>query len=277
VDRPTAPHRDASRPIGNVVAVVALPTPPVAQLAAEPRQRWRLTFARDPVPADQVGRAALDAWQAMLAGSGLPVAGLEPGGPGRARIAFAAPLPAGACGAAELADLWLLERRPLWALREALAKRLPAAHRWIGAEDVWLGAPPLAGRVSAADWRIEVGDADLSCEPAISRDRLAEAARALIAARTLSRVRVKGTTEKRYDLRPLLADVRVDPADGSPAPGADTLVVRVRTRIHPELGAGRPEEVIAALAETAGLAIEIVATTRERLVLADDLPVPRRR
>ncbi|MEA2519249.1 MAG: hypothetical protein QOF49_1329, partial [Chloroflexota bacterium] len=115
------------------------PRPP----AAEPRQRWRLTFAREPVEREQVGRAGLDAWQESLVGSGLPVAGLEPGGAGKARIAFAAPLPASVRGEAELADIFLLGRRLLWEVREALETRLPAGHRWVAAEDVWLGAPPL--------------------------------------------------------------------------------------------------------------------------------------
>jgi hypothetical protein len=49
------------------------------------------------------------------------------------------------------------------------------------------------------------------------------------------------------------------------------VVLRARTRFHPELGSGRPEEVVAALAEAAGAALEITSIERERLVLADDL------
>jgi hypothetical protein len=237
----------------------AAPVPP-----AEARQRWRLTFARDPVDADHVGRAVLDAWQEALAGCGLPVAGLEPGGGGRARIAFAAPLPAAARGEAELVDLWLLERRPLWAVREALAGRLPAAHRWISAEDVWLGEAALAGRVSAADWRIELGGADL--DPA----RIAEAVRSLIAAPSLPRTRRKGATEKTYDLRLLLDGLDVDAASTRP------VVLRARTRFHPEHGTGRPEEVVAAIGESVGVAIEIAALSRIRLLLADDPPARAR-
>ena len=37
--------------------------PPEPAPPSEPRQRWRITFARDPVAADAVGRALLDAWQ----------------------------------------------------------------------------------------------------------------------------------------------------------------------------------------------------------------------
>jgi hypothetical protein len=233
-------------------------------VAAEPRQRWRLTFTRGPVAGDAVGRAGLDAWQATLIASSLPLAGLEAGGAGRARLAIAAPLPATATGEAELAELWLLERLPLWAVREALADRLPIAHRWIDAEDVWLGAPALAGRVVAADWRIGLEEV-----PVEARERLAVAARALLAARTLPRIRVKGTTEKRYDLRPLLAELSVEAAAGPS--GA---FVRMRTRIDPELGSGRPDEVVAALAEAADCPLGIGAITRERLLLAGDPDVP---
>jgi hypothetical protein len=239
--------------------------PPLPQ--AEPRQRWRLTFSRDPVPADWVGRTVLDAWQTALVGSGLPVATVDGSGEGRARIAFAAPLPAAARGESELADIWLMERRPLWALREALADHLPEAHHWIAAEDVWLGEPALAGRVVAADWRIELVGQELD------RSRVAVAAEQMIAARSLPRTRVKASTEKRYDLRLLLDAVVVDMGDNetdSAAPAsAGRVIVQVRTRFDPELGAGRPEEVVATLAESAGITLEIAALVRVRLVIAD--------
>jgi hypothetical protein len=257
VPGPTEPATEGAASTG--------PTPAAPAPPAEPRQRWRLTFAREPVDADKVGRAALDAWQEALAACGLPVAGLEPNGGGRARIAFAAPLPATARGEAELVDLWLLDRRPLWAVREALAGRLPAAHSWISAEDVWLGEAALAGRVSAADWQIELGGGGLD------RARIAEAARQLIGARVLPRIRRKGATEKRYDLRILLDGLDVDDIGA-----AGPLVLHARTRFHPELGAGRPDEVVAALAESAGVAIEIASLTRVRLLLAGD-PPPRAR
>lgn len=239
-----------------------------APAPAEARQRWRLTFAREPVTSDQVGQAALESWQRALAASGLPIAGLEPGGPGRARIVFAAPLSAAAGGDAELADLWFLERRPLWAVREALADRLPAAHRWGSAEDIWLGAPALPGRVVAADWRIEIA------MTAVDDGRLASAARRLLDARSLPRVRHKGATEKRYDLRPMIDGISLGPASVGESSGARSdappnMIARVRTRFHPELGAGRPEDVIAALGEAAGRPVEIVGLTRRRLILAD--------
>ena len=233
-----------------------VPAPP----PAEARQRWRITFAREPVPVEQVGRAGVVAWQAALQSSGLSVAGLEPGGTGRARISIAAPLPAPFAGEAELADLFLLERRLAWQVREALETRLPPGHHWVAAEDVWIGAPPLPGRVVAADWRAELAGAEPAGAPP-DGTRLADGVRSLLAARELPRVRAKGGGEKRYDLRPLLIDLSV----------AGPAVIRFRTRIHPELGSGRPEEVVAALVDASGLELEAAAMTRTGLVLAEDV------
>jgi hypothetical protein len=67
-----------------------------------------------------------------------------------------------------------------------------------------------------------------------------------------------------YDLRPLLVDRAVAEA------GPPTVIV-ARTRFHPELGTGRPEEVVAALGDALGAPIDVASVVRERLVLADEL------
>jgi hypothetical protein len=217
-----------------------------------------MTVARDPVDADRVGRVVLDAWQACLVRSGLPIAGLEVTN-GRARFAIAAPLPAMAGGVAELIDLWLLERLPTWRVREALASRLPNGYRWVRAEDVWLGEPPLPGQVAASDWRIElVGGAG----PALDAQRVGRAAGDLLAAATIPRTRLKAGVEKHYDLRPLILDLAVEPGL--------RVTLHVRTRIDPELGSGRPDEVLAALGEAAGAPLEAASIVRLCLLLAGD-------
>ncbi len=235
------------------------PAPP----PPEPRQRWRIAFSRGAVDPDQVGRVALEAWQETLVRSGLPMVGVD-GPDGRARIAFGAPLPAAACGERELLETWLLERVPLWRLRESIEPNLPPAHLWVDAEDVWLGTPALAGQVAAADWRIELDGGDGA--PG-GPQRVADAATALTAARSIPRVRLKGTTEKRYDLRPLLIAITVDPA----AAAGPAIAILARTRFDPELGAGRPEEVVSALGDACGLPLTIRTMTRTRLILADEL------
>ncbi len=92
---------------------------------------------------------------------------------------------------------------------------------------------------------------------------LAAAAAALLAATELPRERQKGGSTVRYDLRPLLVDVGV--VDGGPP-----VVLRARTRFHPVLGTGRPEEVVAALGDAVGAPLVVASIVRERLILADE-------
>ena len=232
----------------------------------EARQRWRITFCRDPRRGEHglVGRDYYAVWEDALGRCELPVAETAAG---RQRFSLAAPLPASSGGEAELAELWLTARLPAWRLREALTPLLPAGHRISDLEDVWMGAPALAGRVAAADYRVTLADA-----PDVRA--LAAACRRLLDARSLPRARAKGGAMKSYDLRPLLISIRI--GDGEKADNADgrenePVVLRLRTRIHPELGSGRPEEVLAALADELGVPLQAAETVRERLVLADEL------
>lgn len=153
-------------------------------------------------------------------------------------------------------DIVLVERWPAWRVREALEGRLPGGWRLVELLDVWLAGPPLAGRVAAADYRIEIaGSADAW--------GLGRAAADILVVDRLPRERVKGSGTVPYDLRPLLIDLAVEP--GPP------VIVKTRTRFHPELGTGRPEEVLAALADRLGGELEARSIVRERLILIDDL------
>jgi hypothetical protein len=251
-----------ARPDGGA-AVTGADRPPAAEPPGpEPRQRWRITYAREPLEADQVGRAALDAWTAALAASGLPVVMTEGGGGGRARLSFGAPLPAACAGRAELVDCWMLEPIPRWRLREALADRMPTGHAFVDAENVWLGAPPLPGQVVGAEWRVA-----LTIPPRVE-PRIRTACADLLAAPSIPRVRDKGGTAKPYDLRSLLTDVRFESGSG-PA-------LVIATRLDPALGTGRPEEVVAAVADAAALQIAHGSMVRERLVLAEPKAQPER-
>ena len=200
-------------------------------------------------------REAADAWVAAMERAGLPLARTDGEKP-RPRISFGAPLPVGMAAEAELIDVVLLERWPAWRVREALGDRVPDGWRLLELQDVWLAGPPLAGRVAAADYRIELSGSPDAAALAVAADEL-------LAARSIIRERPKGATTVPYDLRPLLIDLRVLPAP--------TLVVLARTRFHPELGTGRPEEVVAALADRAGWPLEAGSIVRERLLLVDEL------
>ena len=222
---------------------------------AEPRQRWRLVVARAADAPDQPQRDVADGWAAAIGAAGLPVAWTEGARP-RARIAFGAPLPVGMAADGELIDVVITERWPGWRVREALAAHVPEGWRVVDLHDVWLAGPPLAGRVAAADYRVTLA----TSTPA---DVLRTAASEMLAALRLPRRRAKGDDTVEYDLRPLLIDVRV--VEGPP------MAIAARTRFHPELGTGRPEEVVAALADRAGLPLETTGIVRERLILAEDL------
>jgi radical SAM-linked protein len=217
------------------------------------RQRWRLVLARSANSPDQAGRELIEAWEAALEASALPL--FRPAGRARPRIAFGAPIPASLEVERELADIFLTEFVPIWQVREGVTAHLPDGWRLVDLHDVWLGGPALAGQVAAADYRIVVTGGSAAA--------LATAAAGLLAATELPRERLKGGSSVRYDLRPLLADITVV-EEGPPA------VLRARTRFDPVLGTGRPEEVVAALGDAAGAPLVLTSMSRERLILADE-------
>jgi radical SAM-linked protein len=226
--------------------------PSRAPLPLDPRQRWRITFSRAAARGEEVptGREYVARWEETLLHAGLPVLTLASERP---RIALGAPLPSGCSGERELLEFWLTDVAPVWAVREGIERNLPEGHRLQRLENVWIGAPALGGQIAAADYVVTLAggpDAEL----------LAAAARRLTAARSLPRERLKSGATKTYDLRPLILTLD--------AVGA---TLRMRTRIHPELGTGRPDEVVAALADDLGEDLAIERIVRTCLLLADEL------
>lgn len=234
------------------------PSESIAAPSPEPRQRWRLVVARSVDASSQTQRELSEAWEAATEAAGLPLARTGDAR-SRPRISFGAPLPVGIAAGGELIDLVLTARWPAWRVREALAPVLPAGWRLVDLNDVWLAGPALAGRVAAADYRVVVAGAD-----AVDVKRLVDACAALLLSRRVPRARRKGDTTVTYDLRPLILDARVD--DAGPPP-----IIATRTRFHPELGTGRPEEVVAALADLIGEPLQAASITRDRVILTDDL------
>jgi radical SAM-linked protein len=234
----------ASDPVPDTVAS--------SELVLQPRQRWRITFGRAAATGDEVpsGREYIGRWEETLLASGLPVLVLASGRP---RIALGAPLPTGCAADAELLEFWLTALRPAWAVREGIQPGLPAGHRLARLESIWLGAPALSGQIAAADYEIAL-------DSAIPAPELRAAVERTLAARTLPRDRTKGGVTKTFDLRPLI--VRLEAGDTG---------VTMRTRIHPELGTGRPDEVVAALGDTLGRPLSVAQSVRRRLLLADEL------
>jgi hypothetical protein len=235
------PH---SGPAGELVGEPPLP----------PRQRWRLVLARSPDAPELTGRELAEAWDKALEASGLPVH--RAAGQARARVVWGAPLPSRMAAEREPAEILLTEAVPLWRVREALTAHMPDGWNLVDLHDVWLGAPALAGRVSGAVYRVTLDGGP-------GADAIQAAASGLLEARQLIRTRVKGGASVAYDLRPLLADIGV--VGAGPA-----IVLRVETRVLPERGSGRPEEVVAALAERLGHSLDTACIVRERLIITDE-------
>lgn len=218
-----------------------------------PRQRWRIAFSRSGDAASSSHRDVADEWTAALS-LVLPLARSETVRP-RPALTFAATLPVGVAADRDLADLLLAATLPAWQVREAIAGAAPPGITIAEIFDVWLGAPAIAADVVAADYRITISGE-------VSPDVLRDAARSLLAAPRLDRQRVRSDRVTTYDLRPLIESIEV--LDG---PGT---AMRVRTRFHPERGAGRPDEVVAALADVAGCPLGVAEITRERVLLTGD-------
>ncbi len=230
--------------------------PPVP--VREPVQRWRLVLARAAIE-DVAQREQQAAWEEALLGCGLPFAGLDLPRP-RPRFAIAAPLATTIPGEAELLDLFLVERLPAWQVREALEPAIPPGWRLVEAYDVWLGEAALPGRVVASVYRARLG-----VRGDAGTNTLRDAVAALLEAPTLVRERRKGDGTVRYDLRPFIDRLALEPA-------GDGVVLRMTLRHDPEKGVGRPDEVIAALGEAAGATLAPAELVRERLELGDPPP-----
>jgi hypothetical protein len=131
--------------------------------------------------------------------------------------------------------------------------------RLLGVEEVPPTWPSLQAAVRFAEYRVTVQTAE-------SLVALQERLAALLAAPSLPRQRLREEQVRRYDLRPLIADLRLERWDA----GEAVLFLRLQTD---ERATGRPDEVLAAL----GLAEAPRAIQRTRLLLAPPPPPLARR
>ena len=230
----------------------------------EPRQRWRLVVARDEAARDLVHRDVVTAWEAGLLASGLPVC-MSEGATPRPRIAFAAPAPFGVLAERELIDVVLTELLLVHDVRRATEEAAPLGYRTVDLYDVWVSRPTLASLVTAGDYRATVA---VEAGHPVSITELEAVVDALLTAPRLERVRTKGAGQVTVDIRPHIRALRVRPAGGSGEEGSFELWMRLG--LGGEGGVGRPDEVVAALGERLGRRLVARATTRERIVLADD-------
>ncbi|HYM83823.1 MAG TPA: TIGR03936 family radical SAM-associated protein [Candidatus Dormibacteraeota bacterium] len=235
-------------------------------------QRWRLVYRRGPAAAATAQRAELEAWEVTFAASGLPLlasGGAQP----RPRLAMPPPLPTGLTGDAELLEFQLHDRRPAPVVRAALAEVLPWDHAIVDLFDVWAGLPPLPALVVAMDYTVDLAAAR-------PLERLEGAIAALLAAPRLERTRQRGDRATTRDLRPFILALAAE-TDGSARPDAgvvtkvgepadDRVALRMRLAVHPEQGTARPDDVVAALADGAGMPLSIAGGSRTRVWTRDE-------
>jgi len=248
VPEPTAsPPNDAGDEAGVLApAPATVPEP-------EPRQRWRAVFGRTADAAALAHREVAEALEDALAESPLPLMRDRKRGD-RPRVTFGAPLPIGMVVDRELFDLWLTALRPLNEIRAVVGGALAPGYELHDLYDIWLGALALPASVVGATYRVTL-------EAGIDRAALAAAIEGLLEAASLPRQRVKGSGTVAYDLRPLLADLAL--LDG------DRPSLQIDVRFDPTRGSGRPEEVVAALAEALDRPLEVTETRRTQLVVED--------
>ncbi|HEX6656072.1 MAG TPA: TIGR03936 family radical SAM-associated protein [Candidatus Limnocylindria bacterium] len=231
-----------------------------------PRQRWQILFARRD-PALRLRQAELLAeFERAFREAGLPISQTNATRP-RSRIKFAANLPVGVELRGEVLEVYLDELTPIGRI-QAASELLPEGVEMVDAREVWHGFPSAASQLRAAEYEVRVaarGDAPLSS------DDLRGAVVRLLAAQQLPGKRRRGESERRSDsgerdLRPYVEDVEVIDVDEK----ARTATLRMVLRLDPS-GAGRPEDVVAAL----DLPVRPGPAIRTRLLFVDTPPIAR--
>lgn len=243
-------------------------------------QRWRLTFARGREARELSHRDVSAAWNeivqaaadAAAAGAALGAAvtasegdSPEPRDTGKPRVAFAAPLPSGMTSQGELVDLILpIGRLTRRALLEVVQRRLPPAHRVLHASDVWVGEPSLPSLAVEATYAVDVEAAPSGRLEDPGAAALDAALERFLGERFVARpTRAAGRAPA--NLRALVVSLEREPA----APGPHAVHrLRMQLRLDPDLGSGRPEDVVEALAAF-GPPLAIRAAERVGFVLRE--------
>ncbi len=221
-------------------------------------QRMRVTFATGET-VKYVGHLDMArAWERAIRRARLPLAYTQGFNP-QARLHFAAALPVGFTGQAELVDVFLDEALEPADFLARLAPAFPSGIQLIGAEPVPREWPSLQAAICAARYQVEV-------ETDESDEAFAARLTAFMARPEAWRERRRGKEVARYDLRPLVRSlIYTGPCDAS-AGSAYGLGQSFETAMRAEPGAtGRPDELLAEL----GYEMALRRVVRVTLELAD--------
>jgi radical SAM-linked protein len=193
-------------------------------------QRLRVTFTRGEEMKYITHLDVMRFWERALRRAGIPVAYSEGFSP-HPQIALAIPLAVGVTSDAELMDVFLDSVMTPAQFRERVTVELPAGVRIKSVEEAGLNLPSLQADVRAAEYLVDIdAPADANAHRAIDE---------LLALDTLAWEHRRDDETKTYDLRALIHDIRIEPHEGA---------LRLRMLLRADnSGAGRPEQVVAAL------------------------------
>lgn len=195
-------------------------------------QRMRVWFATDDT-VKYVGHLDMHrTWERAIRRARLPLAYTQGFNP-QPRLQFAAALPVGFTGQAEVADVFLNDELVPDEFVQRLGDALPPGIRPAKAEPVARELPSLQSQVNGARYSVEVETDD---DAGAFTERLAE----FLARPEAWRERRKGKDISRYDLRPLIHDLHYT------GPTAHGHGFEVTMRAEPG-ATGRPDELLAEL------------------------------
>jgi radical SAM-linked protein len=196
-------------------------------------QRLRLTFVRGDEARELSHREMMRALEEAMREAGLPLAYSEGRRP-TARISIGAPLPLGATSDCELADIFLSERMEPACFAAALQDALPAGLEALSATEVGMDMPALQTQLRWTEYEVDVPLGGRSVED------IRHAISDTLAARSLPWEHRREAKVLRYDLRPLVLDLRLE------AETEEACRLSMRLRINRERS-GRADQVVAAL------------------------------
>ena len=220
--------------------------------SSEKAQRLRLRFARGPEAATTGHLDSARLWEQVFQEAGVAVSYSQGNRP-QPRLTIAAGLAMGVTSEGELLDVILACRLRPGDVLERLRPRLPPG---LAVDDVWevgMGLPSLPSAVRWADYEVDVPIAEAGPEAAA-------AVASFLATERLPWEDSRGEKVRRYDLRPLVREIRVE------EPSGDATRIAMRLRCDAG-GVGRADQVVKALGLPQPLRIH-----RVRLVLTDVSP-----
>lgn len=202
-----------------------------------PRQRVRLTYEKGEAIKFIGHQDEFRLWERTLRRADLPLLYKQGFNP-QPHIQFAAPLGLGMTGRAELIDVTFSPPVPLDELARRIREKLPPGAFLHDLEEVELHTKALQGLTIGADYTIV-----LFAEPGEIPDGLIQARIDEFWAKSQAwRQRERGGEKYRYNLRPLVFELRYDGYD--PASEEHRIFLRVQQRPG---ATGRPDEVVDSL------------------------------